>query len=113
MAGTPPNNDIRLSGREAAKILSMLARGDRKHDVAAWFGVNQGRIAEVEDGAFGNAKETDLKSLPPSGPPGIKARRLFASLEEVHDLLTTKGEEGIHEALAELEAARLKYKKPE
>jgi len=113
MADEAPKNDIKLSPRDAARILAMLARGDRRHDVAAWFGVNQGRIAEVEDGAFGNAKETDLKTLPPKGSPGLKAKRLMASLDEVHDLLTTKGEDGIHEALAEIEAARLKYRKPE
>jgi hypothetical protein len=28
----------------------MLARGDRHHDIAAWFGVNQARIAEVKGG---------------------------------------------------------------
>jgi hypothetical protein len=28
----------------------MVTRGDRHHDIAAWFGVNQGRIAEVNSG---------------------------------------------------------------
>ena len=107
------NGDIRLSSKDAAKILGMVARGDRKHDIAAWFGVNQGRIAEVEDGEFGIAKETDTKSLPPRGSPGIKAHRLLASLEEVHDLLSTKGADGIREALAEIDDAKQRFRKPE
>jgi hypothetical protein len=102
-----------ISSRDAARILSMLARGDRPHDVAAWFGVNQGRIAEIEDGEFGLAKEIDLKTLPPRGSPGQKARRLMASLEEIEDLLRTKGEDGIRDALAEIEAAKMKYRKAE
>ena len=113
MADRMPNGDIRLSSKDAARILAMVARGDRPHDIAAWFGVNQGRIAEVEDGEFGIAKETDATNLPPRGSPGIKARRLMASLEEVHDLLSTKGADGIHEALAEIDAAKQKYRKPD
>jgi hypothetical protein len=31
----------------------MAARGDKDHDVAAWFGENQGRIAEVKGGSHG------------------------------------------------------------
>ncbi len=30
--------------------MGMISRGDRNHDIAVWFGVNQGRIAEVKDG---------------------------------------------------------------
>jgi hypothetical protein len=30
-------------------VLGMVARGDRDHEIAAWFGVNQGRIAEVKN----------------------------------------------------------------
>lgn len=111
MAEKPSANDI--SSRDAARILAMLARGDRPHDVAAWFGVNQGRIAEIEDGEFGLARETDSKTLPPKGSPGLKARRLMASLEEVQDLLLTKGEDGIRDALAEIDAAKMKYRKAE
>ena len=31
---------------DAALIRGMIERGDRHHDIAAFFGVNQGRIAE-------------------------------------------------------------------
>lgn len=54
-------------------ILAMVARGDRRHDVAAWFGLNQGRIKEVEDGNYGNAPLALALQLPPSGSPGPKA----------------------------------------
>jgi hypothetical protein len=40
------------------------------HDIAAYFGVNQGRGAEVKDGhQFSSVAATSSKRLPPSGPP--------------------------------------------
>lgn len=57
-------------------ILAMDARGDRDHDIAAWFGVNQGRIAEAKDGKWGAPPMAPPEGLPPKGPPGIKGRRL-------------------------------------
>jgi hypothetical protein len=38
---------VQLNERDAAIVKDMLARGDRQHDIAAWFGVNGGRIAEI------------------------------------------------------------------
>ena len=59
---------VRLNEREAAIVKGMLARGDRQHDVAAWFGVNSGRIAEIATGvAFAWVKKTE-SDLPPPGP---------------------------------------------
>lgn len=59
----------RLSEEDASLVKGMVARGDRKHDIAAWFGVNQGRIAEVEKGELHpNAEEADEEELPPPGP---------------------------------------------
>jgi len=48
----------------------MLARGDRQHDIAAYFGVNGGRIAEVASGncAYPNADPMPIGDLPPPGP---------------------------------------------
>jgi hypothetical protein len=57
-------------------ILAMNARGDRDHDIAAWFGVNQGRIAEAKEGKWGSPAMASQDGLPPKGPPGIKGRRL-------------------------------------
>ncbi len=43
----------RLDREDVAIVLGMQARGDRDHDIAAWFGVNQGRVAEAKEGKFG------------------------------------------------------------
>jgi hypothetical protein len=60
---------IKLGETDAAIIKGMLARGDRQHDVAAWFGVNGGRIAEIATGAkFAVVAAAPLASLPPPGP---------------------------------------------
>ena len=35
---------ISLTAAHAALVKGMLKRGDRQHDIAAWFGVNGGRV---------------------------------------------------------------------
>ena len=64
-----------LGEDDAATIKAMLARGDRQHDVAAWFGVNGGRIAEIANNSrFWWVAAADGISLPPPGPyPGAAA----------------------------------------
>lgn len=60
---------IHLSDEDAALIKGMLIRGDRQHDIAAWFGVNGGRIAEIAtEITFTMVKPAPLESLPPRGP---------------------------------------------
>jgi hypothetical protein len=72
-----------LKRADAPIIMGMVARGDRDHDIAAWFGVNQGRIAEVKDGSkFGSVAAAPQTTLPPKGPPGIKGRRLRDDVRE-------------------------------
>ena len=39
-----------IDAPDAAVVKGMLSRGDRQHDIAAWFGVNGGRIAEIHSG---------------------------------------------------------------
>jgi hypothetical protein len=48
----------------------MILRGDRKHDIAAFFGVNPGRIAEVESGRrrFPSVPAAPEANLTPPGP---------------------------------------------
>jgi hypothetical protein len=59
----------RLSEQDVAIVKAMLARGDRQHDIAAWFGVNGGRIAEIATGRkFGTVAAADRANLPPRGP---------------------------------------------
>ena len=74
---------IRLDEEDAAIVKGMLARGDRQHDIAAWFGVNGGRIGEISTGAkFAEVKPADLACLPPRGPylSGRQSTELLAKL---------------------------------
>ena len=60
---------LSLTEADATLIKGMLLRGDRHHDIAAFFGVNQGRIAEIKDGSrFTEAGAADQDELPPNGP---------------------------------------------
>lgn len=60
---------LSLTEADATLIKGMLLRGDRHHDIAAFFGVNQGRIAEIKDGSrFAEAVAANLDDLPPKGP---------------------------------------------
>lgn len=64
-----PNSGVTLTHVDAAIVKGMLLRGDRQHDIAAWFGVNSGRIAEIATGAkFGSVNAASEDTLPPSGP---------------------------------------------
>lgn len=77
MSGRSKASGYVLGPADAPIIFGMVARSDRDHDIAAWFGVNQGRIAEVKDGSkFGIVTAASQDELPPKGPPGIKGRRL-------------------------------------
>lgn len=74
----------RLTATDASIVKGMLARGDRDHDIAAWFGVNQGRVADVKDGRkFSSAVVALGSQLPPKGAPGVKGRRLRGSVQSV------------------------------
>ena len=60
---------IKLTAADAAVIKGMLDRGDRQHDIAAWFGVNSGRIAEIATGTrFPEVQAAAHDVLPPAGP---------------------------------------------
>lgn len=63
------SSGIRLSEDDAALVKGMLSRGDRHHDIAAWFGVNQGRVADVKNGDLHpDVEEAEPANLPPAGP---------------------------------------------
>jgi hypothetical protein len=77
MSGRSKASGYVLTPSDAPLIMGMVARGDRDHDIAAWFGVNQGRIAEVKDGSkFGHVAAAAASELPPKGAPGMKGRQL-------------------------------------
>lgn len=60
---------VRLTLQDAAIAKAMLQRGDRQHDIAAWFGVNGGRIGEIASGRkFAAVKPAERANLPPPGP---------------------------------------------
>ncbi len=60
---------IVLTKGDAKIVKGMLLRGDRQHDIAAWFGVNGGRIGEIASGqTFRNLEPAPQQFLPPPGP---------------------------------------------
>lgn len=63
------SSGISLSESDAAIVKGMLVRGDRQHDIAAWFGVNGGRIGEIATGhRFARVEPATRDELPPVGP---------------------------------------------
>lgn len=67
------SSGVQLNEKDASVIKGMLLRGDRQHDIAAWFGVNGGRIAEISSGARFSWVLPDSNDLPPAGPyPSIR-----------------------------------------
>lgn len=80
-----------LNIREIAIVKGMLARGDKQHDIAAYFGVNGGRIAEIKTGMRGpDVKTAPQDDLPPSGPylagrSALHARDTLLALRELID----------------------------
>lgn len=65
-----PSSGVSLTEADAAIAKGMLARGDRQHDIAAWFGVNGGRVAELATGKlFWWVRPASIDNrLPPPGP---------------------------------------------
>ena len=72
-----------LKRTDIPTVFGMQARGDREHDIAAWFGVNQGRVAEAKDGRWDGVAAAPSNSLPPRGAPGVKGRSLRAAIDAV------------------------------
>jgi hypothetical protein len=64
-----PSSGIFLTEEDASIVKGMLARGDRQHDIAAWFNVNGGRIGEIASGRnFYKVEPAPTQLLPPPGP---------------------------------------------
>ena len=79
----------------------MIGHGDRHQDIAAWFGVNQGRIAEVRQGEIGTGAVAPVDQLLAKGPPGIKGKRLRETIGNALEKMTsgTLDVEGMKEAI--------------
>ena len=76
---------IKLTADDAALIKGMLNRGDRQHDIAAWFGVNGGRIAEISKRLKFGEVLMKVDGLPPPGPylSGKQTQRARSALEDI------------------------------
>lgn len=99
-----------LTSKDARIIIGMLARGDKQHDVAAYFGQNQARIVEAANGEYGTIEAAPSHELPPKGAPGIKGRRLKAFVEKAISELEDNNVEG---ALSQLNAGLDRYNRHE
>jgi hypothetical protein len=65
----PTQKSLFFSPIWSSEQAQMILRGDRKHDIAAFFGVNPGRIADVESGRrFPSVPAAPEADLPPPGP---------------------------------------------
>ena len=62
------NSSRRITLEDVPIIKGMLLRGDRQHDIASWFGVNGGRIAEISKGKKFLDVRPKTTKLPPPGP---------------------------------------------
>jgi hypothetical protein len=61
-----------LTDQQAGIVLGMLARGDKQHDIAAHFGVNGGRIAEIKTRQkYTHVNPAPATALPPPGTPMV------------------------------------------
>jgi hypothetical protein len=104
---------IHVQPNDVPLILGMVGRGDRRHDIAAWFGLNQGRIKEVEDGDHGSpsiAKSTDLF---PAGSPGLKARSARESIVQALQSLTNSSDPNVQNTTQVLQKAINDFDKDE
>lgn len=90
-----------LTNRDAAIVLGMVARGDKRHDIAAWFGENQARIAEIEQGSHGSIAAAPATDLPPKGAPGPKGRQLRAFVKKALEALEANDVAAAKKALQE------------
>src|SRR4051812_15220853 len=62
-----------LNLEEAAVVKAMLAKGEKQHDIAAHFGVNGGRIAEIAQGKkFRHVTPATATSLPTMAKPAAR-----------------------------------------
>lgn len=80
-----------FSNAEIAIVKGMIARGDKQSDIAAYFGVNGGRISEVNTGKHGpeiaSAAQADLPAPGPYFASGRSTIRATETLTALRDLI--------------------------
>jgi len=91
----------------------MQKRGDRDHDIAAWFGVNQGRVAEAKEGRYGSVEPAPANKLPPRGAPGVKGKMLRDAVGNAIKILAEDGPDGLSKAVVILVRAQNRYDRNE
>jgi len=101
----------RISFRDTEVVKATLARGDRQHDIAAYFGVNGGRIAEIAvgEGDYPSAQPAKEDRLPPPGPYLTKyaLQSVVDSLNEAIEAIElAEAEEQVEDVKAALVLAR-------
>ena len=86
-----------LSSGEIAIVKGMLKRGDRQSDIAAYFGINSGRISEINNDLRGaEVTAADASELPEPGPYFVSARAALhtkQTLTALRDLIDQTLEE--------------------
>lgn len=82
---------IHLDEADAAIVKGMIARGDRQHDIAAWFGVNGGRIGEISSGDNFRHVVATTANLPPPGPY-LSGRAITAAHDKLRDIRARLGD---------------------
>lgn len=88
-----PASGNSIDEESAAVVKGMLQRGDRQHDIAAWFGVNGGRIGEISSGESHPEILPETENLPPQGPYNtaqvvFEARQQLVNIKEELDALS-------------------------
>jgi hypothetical protein len=66
------NANYRLTEEDAAVVKGMLLRGDKQHDIACYFGVNAGRIADIATRTKFSWVPITSRNLPPPGPYNVR-----------------------------------------
>ncbi|MFH1793227.1 MAG: hypothetical protein ABIK36_08560 [Pseudomonadota bacterium] len=99
-----------ITTRDAKIIIGMAVRGDKHHDIAAYFGENQARVAEALEGKYGTSEAAPTSELPAKGAPGVKGRRLRAFVDKA---LAALGVGDVNTALKELKMGIERYDRDE
>lgn len=77
-----------LDNNEISLVKGMLARGDKQHDIAAFFGTNGGRIAEIATGRRGSDVKPAGANLLPTVNHGPRFIDPNSSLQKQIEQLT-------------------------
>ncbi|MCP4538506.1 MAG: hypothetical protein GY832_15325 [Chloroflexi bacterium] len=81
---------VSLTCEDVSLVKGMIDRGDRQHDIAAFFDVNGGRVGEIASGdKFTDVHAADEAFLPPAGPylSGRQSALAMKALTEARDAL--------------------------